>query len=189
MNACIAAGSHAHLIDPLGNIVDHPDRDQRGLVLELIPPTFKILGLPPSMQSCTRDNFTEDAKLSFQFITKVLMGIASAAQHIHIRGISHGDLYAHNILVDESGYPLFGDFGAATVYKSAASSLNEGEAALIERLEVCAFGWLVDDLIKQCTDFESIKPLQSLVDSCTAFTVSSRPTFEEVCLKLSTLVN
>ncbi len=34
--------------------------------------------------------------------------------HLHGRGISHGDFYAHNILWREDGACLLGDFGAAS---------------------------------------------------------------------------
>ena len=34
------------------------------------------------------------------------LAIASVAAHLHQRGITHGDLYAHNILCDEQGNGL-----------------------------------------------------------------------------------
>ena len=58
----------------------------------------------------------------------------------------HGDLYAHNILVNESGHSLLGDFGAASSY-----DLNDSIAGLaLERLEVRAFGCLLEDLLDRC---------------------------------------
>ncbi|TVY50667.1 Ras guanine nucleotide exchange factor L, partial [Lachnellula cervina] len=55
MHATITAGKHPNLIDPLGRITG-----KTGLVLQLIPPTYTNLGLPPSLDSCTRDSFPAD---------------------------------------------------------------------------------------------------------------------------------
>ncbi|ORY76960.1 hypothetical protein BCR37DRAFT_400654 [Protomyces lactucae-debilis] len=162
MDACIAAGSHPHLIDPLASVLNHPG-GRRGLVLELVPPTYTNLGLPPSMTSCTRDNFSR--RLSKADALSILRGIAAAAVHLHRRGIAHGDLYAHNILVDDHGHAFFGDFGAATLY---------GDWPM-EKLEVKAFGWLVDDLMS-ISELE----LSTLRDACTTSVVSLRPTFVEI---------
>ncbi|RJT64135.1 protein kinase, partial [Escherichia coli] len=40
--------------------------------------------------------------------------LAALMAHLHGRGISHGDFYAHNILWREDGACLLGDFGAAS---------------------------------------------------------------------------
>ncbi|KAG4219674.1 hypothetical protein PC116_g31847 [Phytophthora cactorum] len=49
MLACVTAGSHANLIDPLGKITDHPDKE--GLVMQLVPTCYGALGLPPACES------------------------------------------------------------------------------------------------------------------------------------------
>lgn len=167
MDACIAAGAHPHLIDPLASITGHPER-KRGLVLELVPSNYTNLGLPPSMITCTRDNF--DRRLSSASALNVLRGIAAAAVHLHSRKLAHGDLYAHNILINDKGHALFGDFGAATLY----------EAWPIEPLEVKAFGWLVDDLMS----ISSIT-LHGLRDTCTQSDPKQRPTFAQIVHQLN----
>ncbi|RYP00955.1 hypothetical protein DL764_006338 [Monosporascus ibericus] len=63
MRACIQAGSHPNLINPLAQIHDHPDNAE-GLVMQLIPTTYPTLGLPPSLQSCTRDCFSAATTLT-----------------------------------------------------------------------------------------------------------------------------
>ena len=70
-------------------------------------------------------------------------GVASAVAHLHARGVVHGDLYAHNTMVDGQGDALLGDFGAAAVYDPARSPL----AARLQRLEVRALGLLVQELV------------------------------------------
>ncbi|ESZ94973.1 hypothetical protein SBOR_4656 [Sclerotinia borealis F-4128] len=140
MNACIAAGRHPNLIDPIGKIHGHPEK--RGLVLELIPPHYTNLGLPPTLDSCTRDAFHPETFFSVEKCRTILISIASASMHLHERGITHGDLYAHNILIDSSGHAILGDFGAATIYQK-----NYEHSEAIEKMEVFAFGHLIEDML------------------------------------------
>tara|TARA_B110000211_G_C13950811_1_gene496101 strand:+ start:68 stop:262 length:195 start_codon:yes stop_codon:yes gene_type:complete len=64
---------------------------------------------------------------------------------LHSKEINHGDLYHHNILIDKSADCLLGDFGAATFY-----NVDSAVAPLIERMEVRAFGCLVEDVEFGC---------------------------------------
>jgi hypothetical protein len=121
MNACIAAGTHSNLVKVHGKIVNHPEQKE-GLVLELIDPRYKNLGFPPDFQTCTRDTFPSGLSFSLNEIINILTGIASASTQLHSKGIMHGDLYAHNILINNEDpsnpdlHPILGDFGAATFY-------------------------------------------------------------------------
>jgi Protein tyrosine and serine/threonine kinase/Leucine rich repeat len=153
MNACMAAGGHPHLVGALGKIVDRPDA-RSGLILSLIPPDYQNLGNPPSFDSCTRDTYPAGASFGVETILHIVIGIASAAAHLHAQGIMHGDLYAHNILVNETGHSLLGDFGAASSY-----DLNDPTGEKLERLEVRAFGYLLEDLLDraQVPDAEADK--------------------------------
>ncbi|KAI1633341.1 serine/threonine protein kinase [Biscogniauxia mediterranea] len=155
MQACMTAGPHENLIDPLGKIRDHPDC-REGLVMQLVPPSYTTLGLPPSLQSCTRDCFptSSSAELTTMQGLRILRGVASAAAHLHQRGVAHGDLYAHNILFNEEGHALLGDFGAASVYDhhhyggQGQHSENDGSnsSSKLEQLEVLAFAHLIEDV-------------------------------------------
>jgi serine/threonine protein kinase len=115
MQATIAAGAHPNLLTLLGSISDHPHQ-KTGLVMELIPPSYKNLGLPPSFSSCTRDTFKEGTVFNANQILKIGLQVADAANQLHLRGLMHGDLYAHNILIDSNDHILMGDFGAACFY-------------------------------------------------------------------------
>lgn len=188
MAACIAAGTHSNLIDTIGKVHGHPE-EQRGLVLELIPPHYTNLGLPPSLQSCTRDNFPPGKYFTMQKCKNVLLSIASAAAHLHGKGIAHGDLYAHNILIDEAGHALLGDFGAATVYSSTHT-----HSASIERLEVYAFGHLIEDMLSLLdpevfSEKEAFteEMLSELHYKCTRPAVKERPLFTEILEELKNL--
>ena len=69
--------------------------------------------------------------------------MASLVRHLHARGVSHGDLYAHNTRIDDAGHALVGDFGAANVLEGLDTDLRAG----VERTEVRSFGALLDDLL------------------------------------------
>jgi hypothetical protein len=173
MQACIAAGRHAHLIPVLGQIEDHPQA-VRGLVLELIAPSFMTLARPPTLESCTRDTYG-GTQLSLSSVTRMAAGIAAACGHLHARGINHGDLYAHNILWNEHGDTLLGDFGAAAFYPDVETGLR------LERIEVRAFGILLRELLDCC---EASDPhtaqLQELAQRCVQADVMQRPGFAEI---------
>lgn len=193
MNACIAAGQHPNLINPLGKINDHPEKE--GLVLQLIPHNYKNLGLPPSFQSCTRDEFHPEMIISLPKCKAILISIASAATHIHSKGIFHGDLYAHNILTDDTGNSLLGDFGAATLHGQGPE-----RSQAFERMEVLAFGHLVEDMlgiVSRSVDDNSIlgekealeiETLNELHGRCTAPVPQDRPLFKEICDILTSLL-
>lgn len=184
MNACIAAGQHPNLIDPIGKIHGHPEK--QGLVLQLIPPHYTNLGLPPTLESCTRDIFPPNSVFSAEKCKSILYGIAAAAKHIHDRSIAHGDLYAHNTLIDNSGHALLGDFGAATIYG------DTGKNEELERMEVLAFGHMIEDLlgmVEHRLDGEDVlsekdgyvvEGLNTLHYKCTNPIAMERPDFGEV---------
>ena len=177
MNTFIAAGVHPGLVRLIGQIAGHPE-GKTGLVMELIQPRFYNLGMPPGFDTCTRDVFKPGMTISATQAVKIAGTIASVAHQLHSRGIMHGDLYAHNTLVDDEGNTLFGDFGAASFYDQTATKT----AAALERIEVSAYGYLLDDLLSLCRNTNPhsslIKQLEMLRDSCLLPDVLSRPGFE-----------
>ena len=86
MRACIAAGAHPNLIGPLGQVVDHPEQ-KNGLVLPLIPPTYRVLGGPPSLDSCTRDTYPPDTVFDLELVLRIATGVAAAAGRRGGRGL------------------------------------------------------------------------------------------------------
>jgi serine/threonine protein kinase len=186
MAACIAAGEHPNLIPVLGKVKDHPT-GVNGLVMELIDSQLRNLAGPPSMESCTRDIYDVDTRFDLTSALSVAHGIASAAWHLHEQGIMHGDLYAHNILHCGQGQALMGDFGAASFY--AADDQTLGSA--LQRLEVRAFGYLLEELIERCdlqgSEQSSMATLVSLKNSCLSEQADGRPLFGEIVDTLSAL--
>jgi len=178
MHACILAGNHPNLVTVLGSIKNHPEQKQ-GLVFGLIPTTFYNLGLPPSFDSCSRDVFLPDTQFTVVQILAIAKAIASVAAHLHTKGIIHGDLYAHNTLVTAQHDTIFGDFGAASLYDTTTS-----QAAYLQRLEVRAYGCLLDDLLQCCTEKQFLSDaaiaLKALVPLCMQPAVLHRPSFADI---------
>ena len=174
MAACLGAGAHPSLIPILGQLAGHPEGRQ-GLVMELIEPAFRSLAGPPSLDSCTRDVYPADTALSPAQVLGIARGIASAAQQLHARGINHGDLYAHNILYHQDGRVLLGDFGAASFVPPGEPQL----AAALERIELRAFGCLLEELAGHCPPAPGVT-LAQLARRCLVADPRERPSFAEV---------
>lgn len=173
MNATISTGEHPNLIKVLAKL----SGDERlGLVLEYIPNVYRNLGLPPDFETCTRDTFTKETSFSIETIYAVAKGIASAAAHLHARGLMHGDLYAHNILINDDDHCYLGDFGAASFY--------EPHIQEFERIEVRAFGCLLEDMLSLCPIKEGTlyTMLEELREHCMNEAVEERPLFSEMGL-------
>ena len=174
MAACLASGSHPNLIGVLGKISGHPD-GSNGLVMPLVDPGFLILARPPDFESCTRDVYPADRRFRLAGVLRKLLALASAAWHLHQRGIAHGDFYAHNILRNDDGDCLLGDFGAASFYPR--------EVAL-ERIEVRAFGCLLEELLTRAdfetADRDTVACLWELQEKCISEIVRERPGFDEI---------
>jgi len=151
MAACIAAGVHAHLIGVEGRIVDHPSGTQ-GLVLGLIPPRYRSLAGPPSLASCSRDVYAPDRRFTRTQARAIATGTRDALAHLHARGLMHGDFYAHNILVDDAGQALLGDFGAASFLPAHDMAMAEA----LKRIDRRAVGVLVDELAQRCDDSSAL---------------------------------
>jgi hypothetical protein len=116
-----------------------------GLILEYVKGFVPLAG-PPSRASISRDVYKAGTVLSVSGMLAVAVAVSRACAELHARRISHGDLYAHNILVGStllSGAPAtphdvrLSDFGA--------SFLHDGDPGW-QRVEVRAFGILLDEL-------------------------------------------
>ena len=183
MEVSIAAGKHESLIQVLGKIKAHP-KEKSGLIMELISPDFINLGNPPSLESCTRDVFDEECTFNGDELLKIAKSIASVSSQLHSKGINHGDLYAHNILVNKTADTILGDFGAASSY-----DVNSSLAHNIERVELRAFGCLVEDVLGLVSDKNLDNQLrnkwQQLITACKNSEVKFRPSFSEITEELN----
>ena len=180
MQACIAAGLHPNLIKVQGRVVGHPEA-QAALVMDLIDPSYHNLAALPSLASCTRDVYPPGTRFSLAVALRMARGIASVAAHLHRHGITHGDLYGHNILWNSAGDCLLGDFGAAS-FHAAADTL---ETRALQRIEVRAFGVLLGELLERVEGGDVT--LLALQQQCCQPDVLARPSFEEIEILLQSL--
>jgi tRNA A-37 threonylcarbamoyl transferase component Bud32 len=180
---CIEAEFHSNLVTLIAEIDGHSEF-KKGIVMELIPTNYKNLGNPPNFETCTRDVFQSSQILSIEYVRNILKCIASVACHLHSKGIIHGDLYAHNTMVNSEGNALLGDFGAATFY-----DLKSEYADQIERIEVRAFGCMIEDLLGQIADedleSDTYTLLYSLKNNCFNEIVNERISFKEIVSLIS----
>lgn len=178
MAACLAAGAHPHLAGGLGRIVGHPQRAS-GLVMPLLPSHWRPLAAPPSQASCSRDVYESGQLFGRDVALGLARAAASAAAHLHARGLLHGDLYAHNLLWDgETGAAVLSDFGAAGALPAGAA----GEA--FQRLETRAWSILFGELLDRL-DEDPDGDLLRLKEACLQPDVTARPLMAEVLARLT----
>ena len=189
--AYVSAGSHPYLINLLGKVTDHPEGTE-ALVMQLVDASYRNLAAPPSLQSCTRDVYSADQRFKLKDALRMAHGVASLARQLHSRGLTHGDLYAHNTLIGADGHAVLGDFGAAAFYDQ--SDLVVAKA--IEQIEVRAFGCLLEELLER-VDLEPddrvkqksvVQKAEALRDSCLLPKVIERPLFLTIEKALSELL-
>ena len=171
VNCCLQTGQHSNLIKVLA-YSDNPE--QLGLVMELIGPEFQNLGLPPTLDTCTRDTFAQHTQFSITAIKSIVKQMTSTVAHLHANNVSHGDIYAHNIMVDKEPNVLFGDFGAAT----NLASLTDYQRQQMQYIEVRAIGCLIDDLLSVCNKNEETEHLNILAQQCMTENLSLRPSLQ-----------
>jgi serine/threonine protein kinase len=156
-----------------------------GLVMPLIAPDFINLAQPPSLDSCTRDIYSQETVLSLQELHGLAYGIAQAVAHLHACGVLHGDLYAHNMLYNADGYGLLGDFGAAS-FLPASDAEDADISKALQLIEVRAFGIFLGELLALCSDSAgdaaqgARSKLMVLQQRCTEADVFARPLFADV---------
>jgi serine/threonine protein kinase len=132
--------------------------------------------------------YAPDATFTLRAALRIAQGIAAAAAHLHTRGIMHGDLYAHNILTNEAGASLLSDFGAACFFDP-----EDAETAhALQRLEVRAFGCLLEELSDRCRSSVAVSDttmnkLLDLQQRCAQPNASARPLFSEIQQTLAEL--
>ncbi|UPW17879.1 leucine-rich repeat-containing serine/threonine-protein kinase [Agarivorans sp. TSD2052] len=185
LKCCLTAGEHSNLIKVVAQ-VNEPGK--MALVMELIPSDFYNLGLPPSLQTCTRDTFEPVTQFSLEILMKVIGNMAKALHHLHSNQVSHGDVYAHNTMLNQQAELLFGDFGAA----SHLANLPVLQQEAMQAVEVRAFGCLLEDMLIHTkatnhADQALIETLVELKEDCMQSNLSLRPKFAELITTLENI--
>ncbi|UTZ41664.1 leucine-rich repeat-containing protein kinase family protein [Vibrio campbellii] len=143
--ACLQAGHHNNLVKSIAQV---DDGNELALVMELIPDSYYNLGLPPTLETCTRDTFPQGFTLTVEQVNAIVEQMVDVFNHLHNNKVCHGDLYAHNTLVNEQGEMIFGDFGAASIY----GYLSEQQQAAIKTIEARALTYFIEDVCSVCED-------------------------------------
>jgi len=153
----------------------------KGLMMKLVN------GIPlagrPDFSSYLRSKYDPNLKLSCTTALNIAISIASAMDYLHNNGICHGDLYAHNILVNlETGNSILCDYGASFFYS------RQERGTTLELLEIRSFGILLDELALHIALFDLSIPIQSILSgfavNCIQTNVNLRPTFSYLLSQL-----
>lgn len=139
LSVCLHLGRHENLVNTIAYV---DEKDCLAALMELIPSDYINLGLPPSLDSCTRDVFDEKFKLNTASAEQLISQMQATLLHLKSLKIAHGDIYAHNVLISACSHLLFGDFGASSAYGYLPLAIQEK----IERVEARAFEYFVDDI-------------------------------------------
>ena len=176
--AALTAGDHPHIVGALGGVAGI-ENGQKGLLMPRITEEYRPLGLPPDMISLTRDVYREDLKFTSEHLRAIALSIASALEYLHAKGVMHGDVYAHNVLVAPDGDAKLCDFGAASLYNHDLPS-----ELWREKLDVLAYGRLVGELLQRITEEDlhskDITILSKIAKTCVNRDMSLRPTFAKI---------
>lgn len=184
MAATLAAAGHPGLVGVKG-VIHNPGNAAPGLVLPLLDPAFQPLAGPPSLASCSRDVYPDGFHLSVDKLWTIVHSVADAVAHLHARGLVHGDLYGHNILWNGTDRALLSDFGAASFFDPG----DGVTARALQRLEVRAFGCLLEELLAAAGDRADPRcvPLAALRDACLQPQVALRPLYSDLVAALADL--
>ena len=184
MAATLAAAGHPGLVGVHG-LVHNPADPTPGLVLPLLDPSFQPLAGPPSFASCSRDVYPDGFDISVDKLLIIARAVAGAVAHLHARGLLHGDLYGHNILWNTRDRALLSDFGAASFFDPD----DRATAVALQRLEVRAFGCLLEELLAAVDNPADLRcrPLAALRDVCLQPQVAQRPLFSDLVAALADL--
>jgi serine/threonine protein kinase len=198
--ALYAAVFHPHLIRVHGIL--HSD-SFKAVVMQRLVGVHDLAG-PPTIKEVTADVWRPWQVFSRSFVLEVLTSLCSALTYLHGElGVSHGDVYAHNTLVtDDASQIYLADFGAAFRYCTPASSAASSPSSppsstnldpfLIQRLEVRAFGVLVDELqsrldLSSSSSSSFQESLRKMAQNCLDDDVAKRPSFKTLGIALSQL--
>lgn len=183
LDCCLTTGKHENLIPAIGQM---HHGEQLGLVMALIPQGYQNVGLPPSLSSCTRDTFKSDTQYSVEAIAHIATQMSNTMAHMHQQQVSHGDVYAHNVMINNQFEVLFGDFGAA----SNLANLSSSQRLNMQKIEVRALGCLIDDLLclikpadPQYSTFKYAE-LTVLARACMQANMLQRPDFKIISAQL-----
>ena len=191
MHATALAGEHAHLAGFKGILTQHPN-GAAGMVMPLMDEKSIVLANPPSFESCSRDVYLDGTTFTLNAVVHIAHSVASAVAHLHAQGITHGDLYAHNILTTQlnNRKVLLSDLGAASFLPQD----NPRQSGQLQRIESHAYACLLKELLDRCevsnaTDEATVQTLWQLQSECAQAINAKRPLFAAIETRLALIKN
>jgi len=191
IHATALAGQHPNLLGLKGIVNQHPN-SEIGLVMPLMDADLTVLAGPPSFESCSRDVYTDGKKFTLTNVLDIAHSVASAVAHLHAKGMTHGDLYAHNILTSQLNNGvrkvMLSDLGAAAFLPQD----NPKQSEQLQRIESHAFAYLLEELLDRCevsniSDQATLKTLWQLQSECAQTINVRRPLFKAIETKLAVM--
>ncbi|MES2500564.1 MAG: leucine-rich repeat-containing protein kinase family protein [Pseudomonadota bacterium] len=190
IHATALAGQHPNLLGLVG-ITNHHPHGESGMLIPLLNANLTVLANPPDFESCSRDIYADNTEFPLTAVLNIAYGIASAVAHLHASGITHGDLYAHNILFNQHKNSTLADvvltdFGAASFLPPD----NFKQSQQLQRIESHAFACLLEELLNHCAlnvsaaDNDILKSLWQLQTECAQTNSAERPLFEAVKMRI-----
>lgn len=109
----LACDGIAGLVTPCGYYSD-ATTGELILVTQLVPDNPKTIAGPPSFASCSRSVYAADVQFSAAEAELIVEQATRAVEGLLEKGIAHGDMYGHNVLVGTQRKDVaLGDLGAA----------------------------------------------------------------------------
>lgn len=119
--------------------------DTLALVSERVGGRAQCIAGPPSFDSCTRSVYEQGKRLSREQAQRIGKVVQEAVEGLLERGIAHGDVYGHNVLVGDGGEVVLADLGAAWWVPRKAA---EG-ARMLEMRAIKVFKEEIDALVDE----------------------------------------
>ncbi|KAG2439459.1 hypothetical protein HXX76_004814 [Chlamydomonas incerta] len=187
---------HPHLTQVLARVLE-----PHGLVLRL--ETGSPLAHKPTSAHLLRCKWGDDVRFPPRRALGLAAAVADALRYCHAAGVCHGDVYAHNVLMDENGTVTLCDFGASFSYDRAAQPFWEA-------MEVRAYGLMLKDVVERAAapaggassgkqagaassgdaveaEAGVVAALRGLAERCAELPPARRPLFEAVWAELQQL--
>ncbi|KAF5829159.1 hypothetical protein DUNSADRAFT_16484 [Dunaliella salina] len=160
-----------------------PPAEQPLLVMDII--SGQPMAAKPTSKHLLRCRWAEGERFEASLLLQIAKDLAAALGYLHSLHICHGDVYAHNVLLDrQQGKATLCDFGAAFAYRS--------EDWFWERMEVRAYGLLLHDMVERMQSPPSqcalgVQRLQQLVQACMEAPPWLRLNFKSIGFELEEL--
>eukprot|EP00996_Jenningsia_fusiforme_P000086 NODE_1050_length_1740_cov_26.256653_g927_i0.p1 GENE.NODE_1050_length_1740_cov_26.256653_g927_i0~~NODE_1050_length_1740_cov_26.256653_g927_i0.p1 ORF type:complete len:503 (-),score=96.95 NODE_1050_length_1740_cov_26.256653_g927_i0:132-1640(-) len=153
-------GEHPNLPHALARV----GTSRKGLVLRL-EKGRPLARKPVDSISVLRCRYGADETFTELFTFRVALSVASAVKHMHSKRIAHGDIYAHNVLVSDTGAAVLIDLGAAFAY-------HDDAAKAVEAAEARAIALLVEELSMRVPHDDRGRLYKAMVDAISHLTES-----------------